>query len=353
MKSKSKTSNIQDVARRAQVSPSTVSNFLNSRMDRMRPATRERIEAAISELSFRPNRAARQLKTGHARMIGLIVPTVANPFYGQLATALQEAAEARGYQILLYNSRRDAKRELQFATELVSFGVKGVISGSALLSHDHTSALAAKGLSIVAFDGQQKALDNLRVDVVSLNNYLATQLAVDHLVSLGHSRLVYVTAPALIVSRVERLAGFHAAVARHGIAATCSPFEVTLGSAKFGDDMIGELGRKAALEIVAGPLKPTAIIGMNDILAIGVASGLHEKGIRIPQDMSLVGIDDLFLSSMMNPTLTSVRQPFSQLARAAVESIAARIEGRELQAKKRCRIFAPDIVIRKSTASIT
>jgi DNA-binding LacI/PurR family transcriptional regulator len=348
-----KTANIQDVARRAQVSPSTVSNFLNARLDRMQPATRERIEVAIGELGFRPNRAARQLKTGHARMIGLIVPTVANPFFGQLATAIQEAAQARGYQILLYNSRRDAERELEFATELASFGVKGLISGSALLSNDHASALAAKGLAIVAFDGQQKVLEDPGVDVVSLDNNLATQMAVDHLVSLGHSRIVYVTAPKLVVSRVERLKGFLTAVERHGIAATSAPFEMTVGSAKYGDDMIGELGRKAAHDILAGPLKPTAIIAMNDILAIGVASGLNEKGIRVPQDISLIGIDDLFLSAMMNPPLTTVRQPFTQLAQAAVDSVACRIEGRVPEGNERGQIFAPDLVIRKSTASIT
>jgi DNA-binding LacI/PurR family transcriptional regulator len=340
--------NVGDVARRASVSPSTVSNFLNGRFDRMQIATRGRIEVAISELGFTPNRVARQLKTGHASLIGLIVPTVANPFFGQLATAIQEAAQARGYQVLLYNSRRDAARELEFATELASFGVKGIISGSALLSNEHAPALAAKGLSIVAFDGHQKALDDPRVHVVSLDNEMATEIAVDHLVALGHSRIVYVTAPALIVSRVARLAGFHAAVERHGIAATCSPYEIVLGAEQYGDDSIGELGQQAALDIIEGPLWPTAIVAMNDILAIGVASGLYEKG--IPNDISLVGIDDLFLSSLMNPPLTTVRQPFQQLAAAAVESVACRIEGREQELNGRGRIFAPQLVTRKSTA---
>jgi DNA-binding LacI/PurR family transcriptional regulator len=347
-----KTANIGDVARLARVSASTVSNFLNGRLDRMQIATRERIEVAISELGFTPSRVARQLKTGHASIIGLIVPTVANPFFGQLATAIQEAAQARGYHVLLYNSRRDAARELEFAAELVAFGVKGIISGSALLSSGHVPELAAKGLAIVAFDGHQQALDDPHVDVVSLDNELATQIAVDHLVALGHRRIVYVTAPALIVSRVARLAGFRAAVERHGIAGTCSTHQIVLGAEKFGDDYIGELGRKAVSDIMTGRFPPTAIIGMNDILAIGIASGLHEKAVRIPQDISLVGIDDLFLSSLMNPPLTTVRQPFQQLAEAAIESVACRIERREPQSDRRGRIFPPALVVRNSTARI-
>ena len=133
---------------------------------------------------------------------------------------------------------------------------------------------------------------------------------------------------------------------------SCSTHQIVLGAEKYGDDTIGELGRKAVSDIMTGPLLPTAIIAMNDILAIGIASGLHEQEIRIPQDVSLVGIDDLFLSSLMNPPLTTVRQPFQQLAEAAIESVACRIEGREPQSDRRGRIFPPALVTRKSTARI-
>ena len=120
--------------RTADVSASTVSNYLNGRLDRMRAMTRQRIEHAINELGFSPNWAARLLKTGHTPFIGLLVPTVANPFFGQLATAIQVAAQARGYQVLLYNTHRDPGHELEIAAELAAFGVRGLISGSAFVS---------------------------------------------------------------------------------------------------------------------------------------------------------------------------------------------------------------------------
>src|SRR5450432_47143 len=119
--------NIQDVARRARVSPSTVSNFFNNRLDRMQAATRERVQLAVNELDFTPSRIARQLKTGHVPIIGLLVPTVANPFFGELATAIQVAAQNREYQVVLYNTGRDAERELEIASELVAMGVRGLI----------------------------------------------------------------------------------------------------------------------------------------------------------------------------------------------------------------------------------
>jgi hypothetical protein len=141
---------IFDVAHRANVSVSTVSNYLNRRLERMAPATQARVQRAISELAFSPSRVARQLKTGQSDIIGLVVPSVANPFFGQLAMAIQTAAQARGYQTLLYNTRRDADSELAIARELAAFGVRGLVTGSAPLNEQHASALADCGLAVVA-----------------------------------------------------------------------------------------------------------------------------------------------------------------------------------------------------------
>lgn len=342
---------ILDVARRANVSVSTVSNYLNRRLERMAPATQARVKRAISELAFSPSRVARQLKTGQSDVIGLVVPSVANPFFGQLAMAIQTAAQARGYQTLLYNTRRDADSELAIARELAAFGVRGLVTGSAPLNEQHASALADCGLAIVAFDARARNLQDARVDVVSLDNAAAMALAVGHLVELGHRRIVYVTAPAQTASRTGRLAGFQQAVAQHGLQAQAGVHEILVAGESHGDDMIAELGRSAAGTIAAISPRPTAVVAMNDILAIGLSAGFREAGLSIPDALSLVGIDDLFLAPLSNPPLTSVRQPLGLMAEAAIESIVARLEGRT--PGPRNFIFAPELVVRQSTAGPT
>jgi DNA-binding LacI/PurR family transcriptional regulator len=342
---------IFDVAHRANVSVSTVSNYLNRRLERMAPATQARVQRAISELAFSPSRVARQLKTGQSDIIGLVVPSVANPFFGQLAMAIQTAAQARGYQTLLYNTRRDADSELAIARELAAFGVRGLVTGSAPLNEQHASALADCGLAVVAFDARARNLRDARVDVVSLDNAAAMALAVSHLVELGHRRIVYVTAPTQTASRTGRLAGFKQAVALHGLEPQASIHEIMVAGESHGDDMIAELGRSAASTIAALSPRPTAVVAMNDILAIGLSAGFREAGLSIPDALSLVGIDDLFLASLCNPPLTTVRQPLGQMAEAAIESIVARLEGRS--PGQRNFIFAPEIVVRQSTAGPT
>ena len=138
---------IHDVARLARVSPSTVSNLLNGRHDRMRPGTQLRIQQAIDRLGYTPNRLGRQLKTGHARIIGLIVPSVANPFWGGMAQAVEEMALARGYHVLLGNSERDREREVTYAEEMWAQGIRGIIFGSSPTSFAYLLGLIERGFA--------------------------------------------------------------------------------------------------------------------------------------------------------------------------------------------------------------
>ena len=161
---------IRDVAALAGTSVSTVSNLLNGRPDRMRPETVRRIEEAIEQLGYRPSWAARQLKTGFAPVLGLLVPSVANPFHGAMARAVEVAAQARGYQVVLGNSLRDPARERQYAEDFFDFGIRGVIAGSSPFDLDHFTELMERGLSVVAFDltatgeGGEPTMDSVSMD---------------------------------------------------------------------------------------------------------------------------------------------------------------------------------------------
>lgn len=336
---------ILDVARTAGVSASSVSNFLNDRLGKMTPATRERIEAAIAQLNYRPSRVALQLKTGKTATIGLLVPAVANPFFGAIAMAIQHAAQARGYQVILCNTFRDPQREREFAEDLMALGVRGIITGSSLLNPEHLAELASKGLAIVAFEGDVAAAAQ-GIHVISVDNAMVTTLAVDHLVALGHRRITYVTGPAQTAARVARLKGFRMAADRHGLRGEACVHEISLPQSQYGDDMIAELGVAAAPALAKASPRPTALIAMNDLLAIGLAAGLREHGIAIPGDIAMVGIDDLFLARLMNPPMTSLRQPLSAMAEAAVDCLVA--DGREA-ASATSLIFPPELIVRQST----
>ncbi len=341
---------IQDVARRAGVSPSTVSNLLNGRTERMRPETLERVQRAIAQLGYSPNRTARHLKTGRVEMIGVIVPSVANPFYGAFASHVERAALKAGYQILLGNSERDPERERRYAEELWSHGIRGMIFGSSLLALTHLANLVEHGLSIVAFDRQAQAADALPIDSVSVDNVLAARLATDHLLKLGHRRIGFVTGPLRTVNRLNRLEGYEHALREFGIALDRELIWEKSLDQGFGDTEGVELGRCGARELLGKPNRPTALIAINDMYAFGAYAGARDLGLRVPTDVSVVGIDDGVLAEVVDPPLTTVRQPLCEMTQAAVDIIIRRIEGKTNGAPQHLTM-KPELIVRKSTTS--
>jgi DNA-binding LacI/PurR family transcriptional regulator len=342
---------IQDVARRAGVSASTVSNLLNGRSERMRPETLARVQRAIAQLGYSPNRAARHLKTGRVKMIGVIVPSVANPFYGAFASHIERAALKAGYQILLGNSERDPEREQRYAEELWSYGVRGLICGSSPLALTHLVGFVERGLNIVAFDRQVQPVDDLPVDSVTVDNVLAARLAIEHLLKLGHRRIGFVTGPLRTVNRQGRLEGYRQALREFGV--TPDPhlvWEKTLDKG-FGDTEGVELGRGGARELLSKPTRPTALLAINDMYAFGAYAGARDLGLRVPADVSIVGIDDGVLAEVVAPPLTTVRQPLIEMTQAAVDIVISRIEGRS-DAPPQHLTMKPELIVRQSTMQI-
>ncbi|WP_210543109.1 LacI family DNA-binding transcriptional regulator [Rhodoferax sp. PAMC 29310] len=342
---RSTTATIEDVARRAAVSISTVSNVLNGRQARMRPETLERVQQVIAELDFRPNQSARRLKTGHIAMIGLLVPSIANPFFGALARWVEETANERGYGVLLCNTQRSAEREQAYAQSFMAQGIKGVILGSSLQAQDHLAPLISKGLAVVSFD-RTAQLKPLAMDYVSLDNFRAGAMAAEHLIALGHRDIVYVSAPLRSVSRVARLEGARDACATHKVKFESHVREVTPGQTEMD---IAELGRAGGVALHARGTKATGFIAMNDMLAIGLLAGLRQCKLRVPDDVSVMGIDDMFLGAYLSPALSTVRQPMQEMASAAVERVLVRLKDSNEPAHE--LVFTPELVVRESTAA--
>jgi len=341
---------IRDVAALAGTSISTVSNLLNGRPDRMRSDTVQRIEAAIESLGYRPNRSARSLKTGFTPAIGLLVPSVANPFHGAMAHAVEVAAQAHGFQVVLGNTLRDAARERQCAGDFFAFGVRGVIATSSPFDLEHFRDLIGRGLSVVALDMANSNADaRLAMDSVSMDNHRAGYLATQHLIDLGHRRIGYVSGATPTMSRRDRLNGYRAALLAADI--KIDPTLIAAGESASGYDDIhaAEHGRSAALSLLALPSPPTALVALNDMHAVGACAAVREIGRNVPDQISVVGIDDINLAALIHPALTTVRHPVKALSEAAVDLLVKRIGGRE-RGPSRHIVFEPALVARASTA---
>ncbi len=341
---------IQDVARHAAVSVSTVSNVINGRTDRMRSDTLARIEASIETLQFRPSRLAQQLKTGQTPLIGLLIPSMTNPMYGYIAREIETLAQDQfGYRLLIGSTYRDRQKERAFFDDLLSHGVRRVIVISSLADERHFETAVDNGMVIVSYDRGATPGKVSSVDHVMPDNFEAARIATSHLLEKGHRRLAFATVAGMTMSRSAKIDGFYAAVDGVG---TRDRARVIDGGAlnEYGDSVIAEVGRAIALKMASDPARPTGIVALNDMLALGLMAGFRETGVRVPQDVSIVGIDGMFLAALANPGLTTVQLPVPEMARAMVERVmlthaGSQHEGCEL-------IFQPAGLIERDSVSL-
>jgi len=317
---------ISDVAILAGTSVSTVSNLLNGRSNRMSRETVLRIEAAIGKLDYRPHWAARQLKTGIVPIVGLLVPSVANPSHGDMARAVEVAAEVRGLQVVLGNTLRDPDRERRYTSNLFDLGIRGIIIASSPFALDHFHDFIERGLSIVVLDlGATLDGVEISIDSVSVDNRTAGYLATRHLIELGHTRIGYISGATATVSRQERQGGYLDALKEAGIATNADLIAATPAAFGFDDTNAADHGRSAATELLGRPERPTGIVAFNDMHALGACAAVRDMGLTVPRDISVVGIDDILLGRLFEPALTTVHQPVDALAEATVDLLSRRL----------------------------
>jgi DNA-binding LacI/PurR family transcriptional regulator len=339
-------SKIRDVASLAGVSTSTVSNVLNGRANRMAAETLARVEAAIAELKYRPNSTARQLKTGYTPLIGLLVPSMANPMYGFIAREIETLAQERyGFRIMIGNTYRDKDKELRFFDDLLAHGVRGVIIISSLIDEQHVEAAAERGLVMVSYD--RRATPNMSsiIDHVTVDSFESARIATQHLIDMGHRRLAFVTPAGRTMSRNEKIAGFMSAAKAAGLEASARVVEGTPVD-EYGDSMMSEVGRAQAGLLAQLPDRPTGVIGVNDLMAFGLMAGFRDAGLAVPEDVSVIGIDNVFLSTLMHPAMTSVRLPVPEMAQVMVERVMSRLADPSIATQE--FIFQPTLVSRDS-----
>jgi LacI family transcriptional regulator len=335
----SRASSIREVAARAGVSVGTVSNVLN-RPELVADGTRERVRLAIEELGFVPNDSARQLRAGSSRAIGVVVLDVANPFFTEVVRGVEDAVNAHGYVVMLCSSDDSADKEGRYLRLLEEQRVLGVLITPVQRDAGYLRRLRARGIRVVLLDrpSTSKELCSVAVDDV-----LGGELAATHLLAQGHSRLGFVNGPVAIRQCADRRRGVRRAVKAAGLDPAEAVVEVTRPALNARE------GEASVEALLAARPRPTAVFCANDLLALGVLRGLVRRGMSVPDDLALVGYDDIEFAAMLSTPLTSVRQPTYRLGQAAAELLLA--EAHEPDGHRHVQtMFRPELVVRESSA---
>ncbi len=296
---------IRDVAREAGVSTMTVSRVINNK-GRVATKTRERVENAMKMLAYTPNMNAQNLVTNKTWTIGVIVPDIANPFFASLVKAGEKICNERGFSMLIGNTEGDLEIERRYISVYKARVCEAIILVAPRIDDSELIELNAQ-IPLVVVDRNVQFSDIVQV---YLDNTKGAEVATQHLIDLGHTRIGFIKGPEEVPNSHTRYEGYVLALQRAGIAVERKYI--------FQGDFVAETGRAALNYFESLEDKPTAIFCSNDLMALGVLERANELAIRIPETYSLVGFDNIFLSSLVNPTLTTVSYPILEMGTKAI-----------------------------------
>jgi DNA-binding LacI/PurR family transcriptional regulator len=331
----------RDVARLAGVSQSTVSRVLNdSGTNLISPSTYQRVRDATARLGYSPHPLARALRGKNTQLIGLIVREIEDPFFAKFIANLSTQARELGYQIVLGLAHSDPSQALQMTAVLDTRHCDGVLLLGDLREDSAATEEILKGNpAVVALCRGRSAVS---VPTVNSDNRAGMALLLEHLYALEHRRMAFVSGGWLGDIR-ERQEAYHAFVLSHRLA------NVTDFSQTDTNDLDG--GHRAMRRLLALPVRPTAVLAADDVMAIGVLKAAAEAGLRVPQDLSVTGFDDIEMTRFTNPTLTTVRQPVEAMSRRALEWIVRLIDGETIPDGEEVERIKPELVVRQSTGA--
>ena len=334
MASKKLAVTIRDVADLAQVSVTTVSHVINNTRY-VEPNTRERVQTAIKSLNYRPNSLARSLRRRGTATIGLLVPDNSNPFFAEVARVVEDLGFEQGYSVILCNSDGSEEREARYVDVLLSKQVDGLLVISAGSHPNFASSILSSHVPLVVVD---RETPELQADQVLLDNEAGGALATNYLLDLGHERIGIIIGPNEAAPSALRLQGFRRALEGRG-----HPWDESrcvVGNFNYSG---GEQGARQLLE--AHP-DLTAIFATNDLMAMGAVNQARRRGYRVPDDLSVIGFDNISQSATFYPPLSTIAQPIETLGRHSLHLLLARITGDESPPQR--VVLQPSLVIRES-----
>jgi LacI family transcriptional regulator, repressor for deo operon, udp, cdd, tsx, nupC, and nupG len=329
---------IADVARMANVSTATVSRVI-SNAGTVKKETAEKVLEAIKKLNYQPNMLARQLRRSETKTILVVVPDITNTFFSAVLRGIESVAIENGYQVLLGDARNNVETETSYLTILGQKKADGLILLTARtdqkileeLSQDYPVVLACE-----YYEGTQ-------LPTVSIDNVSSARKATEYLISLKHKRIGHISGPLNVVVGRDRCKGFHQAMAKHGL--SVDPSLVQEGEFSF------ESGFNLMMKFLSLEEPPTAIFAGNDEMAMGAVKAAKSKGVRVPEDLSVVGFDDIKFASIFEPALTTIAQPTFDMGQKAMHLLLRLINNEELE---KDQFILPDkLIVRDSCKELT
>jgi LacI family transcriptional regulator/LacI family repressor for deo operon, udp, cdd, tsx, nupC, and nupG len=335
-----KLSNLKAVAEHSKVSIATVSRVINND-PKVSKATMLKVQASIEILEYKPNRVAQRLRSSNSKtkLLGLIIPDIQNPFFVDVVRGVEDYAYQHNFAVMIGNFGQDEKKEKLYLDIFQSENIDGLIVAPIHGKDKGIENLVKKNIPVICID---RGLTEIDVDVVKVDNEQGAFNAIHHLVSIGHKRIAFISGNFKIPTYIERLAGYKRALNDYGI-----PFDESLIFARNSDY---KSGYEIANKILELEERPTAIFSGNNLLTLGALEAIHAQNIRIPEEISIIGFDDMPWSISLNPPLSAVRQPGFDMGRKAAEMLYERILNPSK--KKENIVLKTELMLRKSTTRV-
>jgi LacI family transcriptional regulator len=332
---------LRDVARVAGVHPGTVSRALNPQTRGLvNERTARRVQAAAEELGYRPNPIARGLRTNRSNTIGVLVPDLMNPLFAAVVRGIEDGLREAGYTPLIANTDNDGERERIAYEAMSARQVDGFIAATARRDHWLLADQVQSGPKLVLVN---RRVDSDAIPAVTGDDHQGVRLAVEHLIELGHRRIAHLAGSQALYTGWSRHQGFVDAMARAGL-------EVDPGLVVFSDAFTEREGARCCSQLLERRRDFTAIVAGNDLLALGCYDALEARNLRCPEDVSVVGYNDMPFVDRFRPPLTTVRVPHYELGATAAELMLEQLQERETPPRQ--LLLAPELVARGSTAPV-
>ncbi len=330
---------VREVAAKAGVSTATVSRVLSGKGGVAEDLQRKVHEAARA-LSYRPNRAARSLRAGSSRTVGVLIPDIENPFFTSVICGIEEVLQSTGYSLLLANYNESPEREQIHVASLRAEGIAGLIFTASRAPTEEYRRMLQSGMPMVAVS---RVPDDLPIDMVGVDNAEGARTAVAHLITLGHRRIALINGPLSLNTARERQEGYRQAFRDAGL-------EVPEDLVRYGDFRQSG-GYHAMQALLAATPPPTAVFSASNLMTLGVLQAIHERGLEIPADIAVLGFDDMPWATSLRPPLTAVAQPAQDVGRTAARLLLERIQNGRLP--RRRAVLPTRLIVRSSCGAGT
>lgn len=328
---------IKDIAKAAGVSTATVSMILNKKDKNISQPTRDKVLKIAKDINYIPNSMARSLVTSQTKTLGLILPDIVNPFFPEIARGAEDRARESGYSIIICNTDDNVDQENKYIQMLSEKMVDGIILTHSANRNDEMSGLENSRIPIILIDRDYDSPNVL--GKVLVDNSRASRDGVNYLIDKGYRRIAYIAGPLNTGTARDRLEGYKIALAENGIDYDGSLVRVGEYRSKWGYDAAGDL--------LESKLDFQAIFCGNDAIAIGAMKKLRERGVSVPEDIAIMGFDDIYIASMVDPELTTIKQPNYSMGYEAVNMMIDSIQGKKIGKKN--LILDTELVVRKSS----